>query len=146
MKFAYNECCDNYSLNSEVLYRFNQIRISKGLPMLRNDANYNDRCMSMRSDPDFVLIVEEFDGDVLEHCDLTVIDVIDYPDLYEMFYRREFDDIADIINSSDFEESQSSSSSEEFDTNSSSDIADTMEREYPCPSLLDENFRPINKY
>lgn len=153
MKFAYNGCCCNYSLNNEALHRFNQIRSDKGLSLLEEGKDYNDRCAALQSDPSFVAVAEEFDGNVLEYCDLGIIDVTTQPHLHELYRQGKFDEIAKMIyadncaSSQDTDDSDDSDdSSEELSTNSSSDIADITKGEYPCSSLLDENFRPVNKY
>ena len=78
MKVAVNNCCDNYIFNEKALKRLNQLLNENNLPLM-DEYNDYEKWKNLRYDPNYVKVVEEFDGDVLGDCRLDVFDIELYP-------------------------------------------------------------------
>jgi hypothetical protein len=145
LRFAHNDCCGNYSLTDKALARLNEIRNKKNKPIISNECDslgkddYNSRCELLCDDEDFVSVVEEFNGNVLEYCNLKIIDITNEHDLHELFYQKRFNEITFIL-SSRYCELNNLSDMDSSDTDSSdTDSSDT-------DSSDDWNLSPTSKY
>lgn len=100
MKFAYNECCGSYILSPLGIQRYHELT---GICLNSNDfGNFNDICYNLRTDPNYIQVIEELEFSASPYC---APDIIEIPDeiisrLAEHVDITDPDKIASFLNSS----------------------------------------------